>query len=126
MRVIQGTARSEPSPDEVVPDVAIPDPPDFLTPDQQNIFAETSRKLARMGLMASEFSDAIALYSVEWAKWLDATEKLQEMGPMVRSPNGYPIQNPYLAIQNKSHEKCMKILAEFGMTASAATRVRKQ
>ena len=75
--------------------------------------------------MAHEYTDAIALYAVEWCTWLDAKDKVAEMGFMVRSPNGYPIQNPYLAIQNKAHERCMKILSEFGLTASSSTRVRK-
>lgn len=126
MRVIQGTAPAEPRPDEVVPDVAIPEAPDYLTPEQQNVFLERARLLAGMGLMAKEYTDALALYAVEFVSWREACKRISEMGEMVRSPNGYPIQNPFVAIKNRAHEKCMKILAEFGLTASASTKVRKQ
>jgi P27 family predicted phage terminase small subunit len=43
---------------------------------------------------------------------------------MVRSPSGYPIQNPMLAIANKAQEQCLKILAEFGLTPSSRSRIR--
>lgn len=43
-------------------------------------------------------------------------------GTVVKSPSGYPIQSPYLAIANKAHEQMTKLLAEFGMTPSSRSR----
>jgi hypothetical protein len=42
---------------------------------------------------------------------------------IVRSPRGYPIQSPYLAIANKAWQQVQQGLAEFGMSPSARTRV---
>jgi len=49
---------------------------------------------------------------------------VREMGMIVKSPKGYPIQNPFLAIANKAQRTCMDILTEFGMTPSSRTRVQ--
>ena len=41
-------------------------------------------------------------------RWQAATIKVQELGEVVKSPSGYPIQNPWLAIANKAFEQTMK------------------
>ncbi len=43
---------------------------------------------------------------------------------MVRSPNVYPMQSPYVAVVNKQVEVMVRIAAEFGMTPSSRTRIR--
>ena len=43
---------------------------------------------------------------------------------MVKSPNGFPIQSPYLAVANKAMEQMRAMLTEFGMSPSSRTRVR--
>ena len=35
---------------------------------------------------------------------------------MVKSPNGFPMQSPYLAVANKSMEQMRGLLTEFGMS----------
>ena len=35
---------------------------------------------------------------------------------MVKSPNGYPMQSPYVAVANKQVDIMVRIAAEFGMT----------
>ena len=44
-------------------------------------------------------------------------------GLFVKTPNGFPVQSPWLSTSNKAMELCCKFLAEFGMTPSARTRV---
>jgi P27 family predicted phage terminase small subunit len=41
----------------------------------------------------------------------------------IRSPNDYPMQNPWLPIANKAMRQMHSFLAEFGMTPSARARV---
>ena len=40
-----------------------------------------------------------------------------EIGTMVRSPTGYPIQSPYLAMANRQAELMMRIASEFRLHA---------
>ncbi len=44
-------------------------------------------------------------------------------GVMVKSPNGFPMQSPFLAVANKAMEQMRALLAEFGMSPSSRTRV---
>ncbi len=125
-RVIQGTADPVPGEDEVIaPTVGIPDPPDYLEPDQQNVFFETARRLHSMGVMAEEYTDSIAMYAVSWCQWREATDKIKETGLLFRTKTGYPQQNPFVGIANNAQKDCLKILAEFGLTPSSSTRLKK-
>jgi P27 family predicted phage terminase small subunit len=52
-----------------------------------------------------------------------ATEAIQKYGTMVKSPSGYPIQSPNLAIANRQAELMMRISAEFGFTPASRSRI---
>jgi phage terminase small subunit len=42
---------------------------------------------------------------------------------MVKSPTGYPIQSPYLAIANRQAELMMRVASEFGFTPASRSRI---
>jgi P27 family predicted phage terminase small subunit len=50
-------------------------------------------------------------------------EAIQKYGTMMKSPSGYPIQSPYVAIANKQAEIMMKIASEFGFTPASRGRL---
>jgi P27 family predicted phage terminase small subunit len=50
-------------------------------------------------------------------------EAIQKFGTMVKSPSGYPIQSPYLAIANRQAEIMMRIASEFGFTPASRSRI---
>jgi Phage terminase, small subunit len=41
----------------------------------------------------------------------------------VKSPTGYPMQSPYLAIANRQAELMMRIASEFGFTPASRSRI---
>ena len=126
LRLVRGTDRADRmNPDEPVVAVSIPDAPDYLEPDEQTIFLDTAGKLARMRVMTEYDVDALAIYSVNFVRWKEATARLHDMGLMVRSPNNFPMQNPYLSVANSAQKECLRILTEFGLTPSSRTRVNK-
>ena len=53
-----------------------------------------------------------------------AEAELAKHGPVVKSPSGYPIQNPWLAIANKALEQMMKIGIELGLTPASRSRIK--
>jgi len=57
-----------------------------------------------------------------YAMWVDAMDSIQKYGTMVKSPNGYPTQSPYVAIANRQAEMMLCIAGEFGFTPAARTR----
>jgi len=127
LRLIKGSDRPvRMNPDEPIVKVSIPDPPDYLGPDEAAVFIEMGGKLARMRVMTEYDTDALSIYAVNWVRFLQADAKVREMGLIVKSPKNYPIQNPFLAISNRAQKTCLNIGAEFGMTPSSRTRVQSQ
>ncbi len=55
--------------------------------------------------------------------WAEAMEQINKYGPMVKSPTGFPIQSPYLAIANRQAEIMMRIASEFGFTPASRSRI---
>ena len=50
-------------------------------------------------------------------------EQIQKYGTIVKSPTGYPIQSPYLAIANRQAELMMRVASEFGFTPASRSRI---
>jgi P27 family predicted phage terminase small subunit len=76
-----------------------------------------------MGLLCKIDRAALALFCQAWERWVEAEEALKKYGVMVKSPNNFPMQSPYLAIANKAMEQMRALLAEFGMSPSSRTRI---
>jgi len=81
-------------------------------------------ELHRAGLLTRLDRAGLACYCRQWARWVQAEEMLRRHGAVVRSPNNYPIQSPYLAVANKAMAMLTTMLSEFGMTPAARTRIR--
>lgn len=77
----------------------------------QNIFTEADRA-------------CLAAYCVCYGRWVEAETHVREMGIMVTSPSGFPMQNPWLSVANKALQQMNKITPEFGMTPSSRSRVK--
>ncbi len=110
--------------DEPIVPVSIPDAPEHLGSREADKFIEVAAKLARMRVMTDADVDALAFYATNWVIWVDAAARVRESGHIMRSPNNFPIQNPYLAVMNKAQRECLSILTEFGLTPSSRTRVK--
>lgn len=85
------------------------------------------RRLAPM-LRASRVitdGDIAVLIAVcqQWSRYVEANAAIAKAGMVVRSPSGYPMPNPYIAISNKALGNCVKLWAELGLTPSARSRV---
>lgn len=105
------------------PPVKIPLPPASLTAEEVDCFVVMAQKLAGMRIMTEMDVDALVIYCRNWLDAKEAHQKVLESGMIVKSPKGYPIVNPWLAVRRKAEDKCLRILAEFGMTPSSRNRV---
>lgn len=110
--------------DEPKPEGEVGDPPALLTGDAKKEWERLCPQLEAMGVLTSVDVPAFAAYCKAWARYVDAENKITATGEVVKSPSGYPIQNPYRAIANKAYQQCREFWSEFGMTASARTRVQ--
>jgi P27 family predicted phage terminase small subunit len=66
---------------------------------------------------------ALAAYCGAYALWAEATEAIQKYGSMIKSPQGFPIQSPYLSIANRQAEFMMRIASEFGFTPASRGQI---
>ena len=82
-----------------------------------------SGELAALPVPTNLDRAALAAYCGAYALWAEAMEAIQKFGAMVKSPNGYPIQSPYVAIANRQAEIMMRIASEFGFTPASRSRI---
>lgn len=104
----------------------LPPCPKHLQGEARKEWYRTGRKLRGYGLMTEIDAGALALYCAAWQRWTEAEEQLANYGTVIKSPNGYPVQSPYLAIANRAMEQMAKLLVEFGMSPSSRSRVTVQ
>ena len=98
-------------------------PPEFLDDMAREQWVEICPKLVASGVMRDIDKSALAMFCQSYSRWRAASAEVGAQGMLIASPSGYPIQNPYLPIANKAFEQMLKIMAEFGMTPSARSRV---
>ena len=77
-----------------------------------------------LGLLTGLDRGLLAAYCQAHALWVEAVSSIERYGTMIKSPNGYPMQSPYVAVANKQVEIMVRIAAELGMTPSSRTRIR--
>lgn len=112
--------------DEPTPRKAVPRPPAHLSKEAKTEWQRVIKELETLGLVTLLDRAALAAYCQAYGRWVRAEKALAEKGEIVKSPSGYPIQNPFLAIANKAWDQMMRVLPEFGMTPSARTRVKAE
>jgi P27 family predicted phage terminase small subunit len=108
---------------EPKPRSAIPSCPPHLNAVARKEWRRAIRELATLGLISNLDRAALAIYCEAYARWVDASDHIRKFGVIVKSPGGYPMQSPYLAILNKAIEQMRAFIVEFGMTPSARSRV---
>ncbi|HEY0009885.1 MAG TPA: phage terminase small subunit P27 family [Tepidisphaeraceae bacterium] len=108
---------------EPKPDAVIPPCPKHLSLEAKKEWRRITKELHTLGIISKLDRAALAAYAQAWGRWCEAEEQLRNHGPIVRSPSGFPIQNPYLAVANKAMEQIMKISSEFGLTPSSRSRI---
>lgn len=108
------------------PRVRLPVCPPHLQGEARKEWSRVGKKLLAYGLVTDIDRSALAIYCQAWARWVEAEQQLAKYGTVIKSPNGYPMQSPYLAIANKAMDQMAKILVEFGMSPSSRSRVTVQ
>lgn len=110
--------------DEPCPEVAIPTCPQHLDEAARTEWERISAELAALGVLTRIDRAALAGYCQAWSRWERAERLVHDMGEVVKSPNGFPVANPYLAIANKALKQIKEFAVEFGLTPSSRTRVK--
>ncbi len=112
------------NPNEPRPEARAPACPAALGPEARKEWQRLARQLFALGLLTRIDRGQLAAYCQAHALWTEAVQAIERYGTMVKSPNGYPMQSPYVALANKQVDIMTRIAAEFGMTPSSRTRIR--
>ena len=97
--------------------------PEHLDPLAREEWKRLTPKLLALGLISDIDKGTIAAYCQSYSRWVDAEMNIQRFGSVVKTPKGYPVQSPYLAIANRAIADMRKCAIEFGMTPAARSRI---
>ena len=116
--------QAPPNDAEPRPAARVPPCPACLGHEARKEWQRLARELGELGLLTRLDRGLLAAYCQAHALWVEAVSSIERYGTMVKSPNGYPMQSPYVAVANKQVETMVRIAAELGMTPSSRTRIR--
>lgn len=124
LKVLEGNPGKRPiNQKEPKPKPVAPKCPAHLNPCARKEWRRIAVDLEPLGLLTQIDRAALAAYCVAYSRWVEAEDMIRKHGMLVKSPNGYPMQSPYLAIANKAVEQMKGFLTEFGMTPSSRSRL---
>ena len=61
----------------------------------------------------------LAAYCIAFSSWLEAEALVAKFGVMVKSPNGYPQQSPYVTHANQQRDAMLRCATELGLTPAS-------
>ena len=102
---------------------AIPTCPAHLSPTAKAEWKRIAAQLHVVGILTQLDRAALAAYCQAYGRWVEAEMKLKETPALIRTASGYVQQNPWLQVANKQVELMHKLLAEFGLSPAARSRV---
>lgn len=123
-KILRGTFRSDrANPDEPTPDPRLLPPPAHLSAAAKREYWRLGKQLLAQRIVTELDRNVLALYCVAWVRAAEATAKLAEYGEVTVTPQGFPVQSPYLQIYNKCVEQMAKLGASLGLEPSARSRI---
>ena len=112
--------------DELVSDERpkrMPPAPSHLTDDEKKEWRRIGRQLLEAGLITRMDTDVLAAYCKAYVRWVEAEASVRKFGTIIKSPNGFPMQSPYLAVANKAMEQMRSLMSELGLTPASRVRI---
>src|SRR5262245_53421542 len=119
---LRGSWRANTRPDEPKPRVAAPSPPTWLSPAAKTEFTRLARELADIGMITALDRGVLAAFCVLRERWIEAECRVGELGVVVKSPNGFPVINPYLSVANEALRQLRAYAIELGLTPSSRSK----
>lgn len=116
--------------DEFRPEAKIPPCPRHLKGEAKREWQRLSKLLLAHCMVSAVDRGALAMLCTLWDRYVTAEEMIETTktqtpasgGLFVKSPNGFPIQSPWLAVSNRAIEQYKAMCAEFGLTPAARVR----
>ncbi len=92
-------------------------PPDHLGTAAVAKWAEI---VPTLGTTDPGTADALAAYCVAYSRWVEAERQVAALGLVVKSPAGFPVDNPYLGIGKRALIEMHRWGKELGIVTHTA------
>lgn len=110
---------------EVEPQPGIPEPPDWFTAIELEVWHQTIASLSQTpGLLTVVDRDALASYCEAWGEFHEARAEIAAHGATCISEKGGAYQHPAVGRKNSALERIRKLGSDFGMTPASRTSVK--
>jgi P27 family predicted phage terminase small subunit len=76
-------------------------------------------ELIREDRISSLDMAVLAVYCVSFANWREAEELVAKFGAIIKSPNGHPMQSPYVIQANQQRDAMLRCAVELGLTPAS-------
>ena len=101
-----------------------PEPPDWITDERaRSLWSQLLPELLRRKQYLDLFSVELGRYCVAFGEYVRTNAEVDRLGMIVKSPNNFPIQSPYLAIRNRASETMLRLAADLGLNPVAQNRL---
>lgn len=117
LKVLHGTTRKDRSnPNEPVPDLGIPDPPDFLSEAALKEWIRITPELLALGLLTKIDRAALAFYCQLWGRVVEYEGKIEI------EPDQDTIFK-LIRVADRAYDQARKFLTEFGLSPASRSKV---
>lgn len=101
-----------------------PAPPKFLTDALAvALWNDLLPDLIRRKQYLNLFKVELGRYCMAFAEYVIAGRHIDEEGRVVRSPNNYPIQSPWVSIRNRAQDTMQRLAGDLGLNPVAQQRL---
>ena len=100
-----------------------PSPPAILGAAGKREWRRVAKELVPLGLLTEIDVSGFTAYCFAYQHWYDSERLLAQEGYVVTTPNGFPVQSPYVGIANKAMQQMRAFMVEFGMTPASRSRI---
>lgn len=107
---------------EPVPPGNLSDAPAHFDTRQREVW-DTVIANAPLGLLKRLDAGVLACWVAAFCLHEEAVQKLQSSPKIIKSPNGLPVQSPWLQVLNKQASLLVRLAAELGFSPAARARV---
>lgn len=124
LRVLDGNAGHRPlNKDEPKPQFRLIEPPESLSDRQKEIWRRTLAQ-APPELLTTLDEAVFKIWCIAYDYHDHANSMVAKGGVFMKTKNGVPIQNPWVAVVNRQALVMLKAASEMGFTPSSRTRVK--
>ncbi len=88
--------------------------PDYLDEEAKAEWNRIRTELHAAGVASNVYRAPLAIYCAAWSRWVRAERQVKETGgEVVKSPAGFPIQNPWLAVAHQAQAQMQSVARKF-------------